>query len=154
MSAQAYAIRSLEPASVGDKSDSEYVRAALENFKLRGFRPIGRLSSTALSGPEIAALDAVGLSATATTAADADRAREQALHAFFDAYRDSLTTADVAELLGVNTSRIRQRVKERTLLPIAHEPELRFPTAWFEAGKEVPGLRQALAAALVRGEAA
>jgi len=47
---------------------------------------------------------------------------------------------------GVNPSRIRQRVRERSLIPLTDGAETRFPAAWFEGEHEVPGLRVGLPA--------
>jgi len=49
-------------------------------------------------------------------------------------------------MLGVNPSRIRQRVRERSLIPLTDGAETRFPAAWFEGEHEVPGLRVGLPA--------
>lgn len=51
----------------------------------------------------------------------------------------SLTTGEVADLLGLSEGRIRQRATERTLLSVRLGSSLRFPAFQFPAGTEMPG---------------
>jgi len=53
----------------------------------------------------------------------------------------SLSVPEVAKILGVNTSRVRQRLIARTLYGIKTGGEWRVPSFHFHGGREVPGLR-------------
>jgi hypothetical protein len=57
----------------------------------------------------------------------------------------SLTVGDVAKLLKVDVSRIRQRIRERSLYGIEYEGEYRLPRFQFERRQVLPGLREVLA---------
>jgi hypothetical protein len=57
----------------------------------------------------------------------------------------SLTTAQAAKYLKVDPSRIRQRLRERSLYGIEYDGEKRLPRFQFERHKVVPGLAQVLA---------
>ena len=59
---------------------------------------------------------------------------------------ESLTTAEAAKLLGVDVSRVRQRLRERTLLGIEHEGSWRLPRVQFERRFAIPGLPRVLKA--------
>jgi hypothetical protein len=136
--------------SGADLSDVEYIQAVYRTF-VEGRPSMFRQQSTvlpevALSTPELEALAAVGLVHNEGVATAADRARREAMLAFFHVLRDSKSTGDVAEMLGVNASRIRQRVRERSLLALQDGGELRIPMSQFVAGREVPGLRDVLQA--------
>lgn len=52
---------------------------------------------------------------------------------------DSLTVKDVARLLGVGESRVRQRAAEGSLFAIRARRPLRFPAFQFTDGAELPG---------------
>jgi excisionase family DNA binding protein len=56
----------------------------------------------------------------------------------------ALTTREAAGLLGTGESRIRQRLKEKTLYGVKAGRENRFPVFQFEGGKEVPGIGEIL----------
>lgn len=56
----------------------------------------------------------------------------------------SLTTAQAAKYLKVDTSRIRQRLRERSLYGIAYDGEKRLPRFQFERRKVIPGLADVL----------
>ena len=56
----------------------------------------------------------------------------------------SLSVPEVAKILGVNTSRVRQRLIARTLYGIKTGGEWRVPSFHFHGGREVPGLRAVL----------
>jgi hypothetical protein len=57
----------------------------------------------------------------------------------------SLTTAQAAKYLKVDPSRIRQRLRERSLYGIEYDGEKRLPRFQFERRKVVPGLADVLA---------
>jgi hypothetical protein len=56
----------------------------------------------------------------------------------------SLTVGEVAKLLKVDVSRIRQRIRERSLYGIEYEGEYRLPRFQFERRQVLPGLREVL----------
>ncbi len=56
----------------------------------------------------------------------------------------ALTTKEAAEVLEVGESRVRQRLRERTLYGVKVGRENRLPAFQFEGGKEVPGIAQVL----------
>jgi hypothetical protein len=58
----------------------------------------------------------------------------------------SFTTSEAADLLQVDVSRIRQRLRERSLFGIEYDGERRLPRFQFERHLVLPGLREVLAA--------
>ena len=58
----------------------------------------------------------------------------------------SLTTAEVAGALKVDPSRVRQRLRERSLYGLDYEGEKRLPRFQFHGRRVLPGLREVLAA--------
>ncbi len=56
----------------------------------------------------------------------------------------ALTTREAAGLLGTGESRVRQRLKEKTLYGVKAGRENRFPAFQFEGGGEVPGVGEVL----------
>jgi hypothetical protein len=137
------------PTAPDSPSDREYIEAAYREFV--GRRSPGEFRQQATVAPERAlttgelrALRRVGLATDAHTQRDAERARKASLNAWFHLFRSALPTSQAAELLGVHVSRIRQRIKERTLLALEDGGELRVPALQFEDSLEVPGLRKVL----------
>src|SRR6202012_2204369 len=59
---------------------------------------------------------------------------------------ESLSAAQVAKLLGVDVSRIRQRLRDRSLFGIENEGNWRLPRFQFERRRVIPGLSQVLKA--------
>jgi hypothetical protein len=57
----------------------------------------------------------------------------------------SFTTSQAAKYLKVDPSRIRQRLRERSLYGIAYDGERRLPRFQFERRKVIPGLAATLA---------
>ncbi len=133
-------------------SDEQYVQAALDTFLGRSsspgqFRQQATLNPThALSVEEQDVLDAVGMLPDVRTAADAEAARTEALHVFFHVFESALPTAEIARLLGKNPSRIRQRIREGSLLALEANGEMRLPELQFHRRAEIPGLGQVLRA--------
>jgi hypothetical protein len=56
----------------------------------------------------------------------------------------ALTTREASVLLGTGESRVRQRLKERTLYGVKARRENRLPVFQFEGGREVPGIGEVL----------
>jgi hypothetical protein len=57
---------------------------------------------------------------------------------------DSLSAAEAAKLLRVDVSRVRQRLRERSLFGIEYEGSWRLPRFQFERRLVIPGLAQVL----------
>lgn len=135
-----------------DLSDEDYVRAALEAFLGRAVSPGQfRQQSTldpahALSASEREALAAVGMMPDERTEAAAEAARQESLNVFFHVFESALPTAAAAKRLGKDPSRIRQRVREGSLLALVSGGEMRLPQLQFHENAEVPGLGHVLRA--------
>lgn len=132
-------------------SDEQYVQAALAAFRGRSssgqFRQQPTLDPAhALGAAEQDALDAVGLMPDARTKADAEAARSESLNVFFHVFESALPTAEVARWLGRDPSRIRQRVREGSLLALEANGEVRLPALQFHRNAEIPGLGEVLRA--------
>ena len=65
---------------------------------------------------------------------------------FFRILQSALTTAEAARQLGKDPSRIRQRVREGSLLALVSGGEMRLPALQFHQNAEIPGLGQVLRA--------
>lgn len=135
-----------------DLSDQDYVQAALDVFLGRAVSPGQfRQQSTldpahALSAEEREVLGTVGMMPDDRTQADAEAARHEALNVFFHLFQSALPTAEAARRLGKDPSRIRQRVREGSLLALAANGEMRLPELQFHNNAEIPGLGQVLRA--------
>jgi hypothetical protein len=106
-------------------------------------------SLTAASGlpeSEAKALAAVGLRKNRHARAQADSARARYALSFIDLYRQADTPNAVAHRLGLDPSRIRQRVRNHTLLSIEWNGDKRIPRFQFEGDIEVPGVAKLVAA--------
>jgi hypothetical protein len=107
---------------------------------------LGRASHTDLTAAEAEALRGVGAFRDDTPIpADNDpligtQAQYMAL------LEESLSAAQAAKLLNVDVSRIRQRLRERSLFGLEHEGSWRLPRFQFERRRVIPGLAQVLKA--------
>jgi hypothetical protein len=120
-------------------------RAALtRNRPLTADAPEDGRSTSDLSAAETEALRSVGaLKDQASVRAENDpliksRAQYMAL------LEDSLSAADAAKLLRVDVSRVRQRLRERSLFGLEYEGSWRLPRFQFERRLVIPGLAQVL----------
>ncbi|HEY1217137.1 MAG TPA: hypothetical protein VGE93_26210 [Bryobacteraceae bacterium] len=99
-----------------------------------------------LSAAEAAALRSVGAFKDETPIqVDNDpliRSRAQ----YMALLEESLSAAEAAKLLRVDVSRVRQRLRERSLFGIEHEGSWRLPRFQFERRLVIPGLAQILKA--------
>lgn len=129
-------------------SDLDYLRAEAAAFASRnhGFTPPSLAPDRALTEGELEALRRVGMLPCPTTQQRAARARRQSAYVFFDLFMTGLTVADAAAMLGVSTSRIRQRIRNRSLLKLSDGCESRLPALQFHEARELPGLRSILPA--------
>lgn len=118
--------------------------ALLANRPLRATSSPALAARHAMTAGELAALDAVGLS---TAGWAAERSQDQLAHSVVDyiaLIETSFDTAAVARMLGVDVSRIRQRIRERSLFGIEYEGEWHLPKFQFERRKVLPGLARVL----------
>ncbi|WP_407351412.1 hypothetical protein [Luteimonas sp. R10] len=128
--------------------EKERLRIAERVFAEAGFTsilPTIYPIDPALPAAEAQALAAVGLRATDQTGARADTARARYVSTFLDLFHDADTPTQLAEKLGLDPSRIRQCIRDRTLLAIELNGEKRVPRFQFEGSTEVPGLPKVLA---------
>jgi hypothetical protein len=121
-------------------------RALLRNRPLREASTEAVQPSAALSRRELDALHGVGLSTAPWPADRPDDPLAQSIVDFVALVETSLTAGLAARLLGVDVSRIRQRLRERSLFGLEYEGEWRLPRFQFERRKVLPGLAQVLAA--------
>jgi hypothetical protein len=91
-------------------------------------------------------LHEVGLSTEPWPADRPDDPLAQSIVDFIALVETSLTAARAARFLGVDVSRIRQRLRERSLFGVEYEGEWRLPRFQFERRKALPGLARVLAA--------
>jgi hypothetical protein len=120
-------------------------KALLANRPLRAVSSAPTQPAAALSKGELAALAAVGLSAEPWQGEEADDPLAQTVVDYVALIETSLSTADVARMLGVDVSRVRQRLHERSLFAFEYEGEWRLPRFQFERRKVLPGLANVLA---------
>jgi hypothetical protein len=119
-------------------------RRLLTNAPLRAESPRG--GAAALTGNESEVLESVGLS-MAPWAGRADQdPLLQSIADYMALLETSLSTSEVAKYLKVDVSRVRQRLRERSLFGIEYEGEHRLPRFQFERRNVLPGLREIIAA--------
>jgi excisionase family DNA binding protein len=115
-------------------------------FEVIAFLPTGRWvadPAREFSPAEAAVLEEGGLDLSPPAAAEPDPlARTAARYAALLA--TALTTREAAGLLGTGESRVRQRLKEKSLYGVKAGRENRLPAFQFEGGKEVPGIGEVL----------
>jgi hypothetical protein len=120
-------------------------RRLLENEPLRDQADASHPVALSLTAGEVAAAQAVGL---ATTPWVGDSSEDPVMYSVTDymaLVETSLTVAEVADVLKVDVTRIRQRLRERSLYGIEYDGEQRLPRFQFERGLVLPGLREVLA---------
>lgn len=100
-------------------------------------RPTRSASDLAVAEAAILARGSADLTISAQTTARAI-GRTAALWA--DLVRTSITTAAAAQLLGVQESRIRQRLADHTLYGFKHDGTWRLPRMQFDDNGAIPGL--------------
>ena len=115
-------------------------------FHIITFLPTGRWvtePAREFSLAEVAVLEEGGLDLSPPAVEEPDPlARTAARYAALLA--TALTTREAAGLLGTGESRVRQRLKEKTLYGVKAGRENRLPAFQFEGGKEVPGIGEVL----------
>ena len=123
----------LEPSAVAvRKLFRASARALMANRPLREVaRPAGEPSAM-LSRPELRALEETGLSTLPWVGAAAHDPLTDTIVHYMALIETSLSTAQAAALLGVDVSRIRQRIRNRSLAGVEYEGEWRLPRFQFE----------------------
>jgi len=115
-------------------------------FHIIAFLPTGRWvaePAREFSPKEAAVLEKGGMDLSPPATEEPDPlARTAARYAALLA--TALTTREAAALLGTGESRVRQRLKEKTLYGVKAGRENRLPAFQFEGGKEVPGIGEVL----------
>ena len=115
-------------------------------FHIIAFLPTGRWvtePAREFSPAEVAVLEEGGLDLSPPAVEEPDPlARTAARYAALLA--TALTTREAAGLLGTGESRVRQRLKDKTLYGVKAGRENRLPAFQFEGGKEVPGIGEVL----------
>jgi hypothetical protein len=119
--------------------------ALLANRPLRATSSPSTQPGSALSKGELAALAAVGLSTRPWPPEQADDPLSQTIVDYVALIETSLSTAEAARMLQVDVSRIRQRLRERSLFGVEYEGEWRLPKFQFERRTVLPGLAAVLA---------
>lgn len=133
------------PAAAVRKLFRASARALMANRPLREVASPTADPAAMLSRSELVALQDTGLSVRPWVGHAADDPLTQTIVDYMALIETSLTTAQVAALLGVDASRVRQRIRERSLLGVEYEGEWRLPRFQFERKKALPGLAEVLA---------
>lgn len=119
-------------------------RQLLANEPLRARSAAGVSADSALSAGEVEALESVGLSTERWTREGASDPLVQSIADFMALIETSLSASEAAKYLKLDASRIRQRLRERTLYGFDYDGEKRLPRFQFERRKIVPGLNKVL----------
>ncbi len=119
--------------------------ALLGNRPLRATSSAALQPDAALSKGELAALTAVGLSTRPWPPERPDDPLAQSIVDYMALIETSLTAAETARLLRVDVSRVRQRLRERSLLGVEYEGAWRLPRFQFERKRVLAGLAEVAA---------
>lgn len=119
-------------------------RRLLENEPLRARSAKDVNPARVLSSGELDALQSVGLAAGSWAGKGAADPLAHSIADYMALLETSFTTAQAAKHLKVDTSRIRQRLRERSLYGIEYDGERRLPRFQFEGRKVIPGLADVL----------
>jgi len=130
---------------VAAKLYAEARRRLLRNEPLRSDSAGGHLAPS-LSVGEVAALRAVGLSMEPFEEGAEDDPLMQSIGDYMALLETSYTTSEAAKYLKVDASRVRQRLRERSLYGIDYDGEKRLPRFQFERQKVIPGFREVITA--------
>lgn len=138
-----------ESAGVGLEVPADLYQLArrhlLENEPLRARSSTGTSAGHALSTSEMDALQSVGLSTERWKRGGRSDPLAQSIADYMALLDTSFSTSQAARFLKVDPSRIRQRLRERSLYGIEYDGERRLPRFQFERRKVVPGLLEVLA---------
>lgn len=107
---------------------------------------LGQAAHNDLTAAEAAALLAVGAFKDEPLIRADNDPLIQSQAQYMALLEESLTAAQAAKWLSVDVSRIRQRLRERSLFGIENEGNWRLPRFQFERRRAIPGLSQVLKA--------
>jgi hypothetical protein len=138
--------RPAPPTAVPMRLYEEARRRLLLNEPMLGEAVRGTSTSAALTAGEADALQSVGLSLEKWTGDAIRDPLVQSIGDYMALLETSLTTAEAARYLKVDVSRIRQRLRERSLFGIDYDGERRLPRFQFERKQVLPGLRDVISA--------
>lgn len=133
------------PAELGP-SYQRALNALRQNRPLRMHAGRATSARQMLSAPELEALRSVGAELAPWPAADAPDPITRTVADYMALLDSSHSTRDAARFLGVDVSRIRQRIREHSLYAVEYEGEWRLPRFQFEGKRVLPGLAQTLRA--------
>jgi hypothetical protein len=134
------------PAAVPMRLYEEARRRLLLNEPMLGEAAWGNSTAAALTAGEADALQSMGLSMAKWTEEAARDPLMRSIGDYMALLETSLTTAEAARYLKVDVSRIRQRLRERSLFGIDYDGERRLPRFQFERKQVLPGLREVISA--------
>jgi hypothetical protein len=120
-------------------------RRLLQNEPLRAESREGG-AAISLSTGELDALKAVGLSVAPWKRVAGQDPLTQSITDYMALLETSYSASQAAKHLKVDASRIRQRLRERSLFGIDYDGEKRLPRFQFERARVIPGMREVLAA--------
>ena len=136
----------LQPsASVMRERFRSSARSLMANRPLQEVTQPSGQAEAVLSRSELRALEAVGAATRPWVGPAADDPLTRTIVDHMALVETSLSTAQAAALLGVDVSRIRQRIHARSLAGFDHDGEWRLPRFQFERKNVLPGLAQVLA---------
>lgn len=121
-------------------------RALMVNRPLREVATAVSESAAVLSKAELDALAQTGLSTKRWVGDVAQDPLTKTIVDYMALIETGLSTAEAATMLDVDVSRIRQRIRNRSLVGVEYEGEWRLPRFQFERKKALPGLAEVLAA--------
>ena len=121
-------------------------RRLLLNEPMRVESVHGITAAAVLTAGEVDALESVGLSAEKWAGGTRHDPLMRSIADYMALLETSLTTTEAARYLKVDVSRIRQRLRERSLYGIEYDGERRLPRFQFERKQVLPGLREVVSA--------
>jgi hypothetical protein len=121
-------------------------RRLLVNEPMIGYALSGGSAAQTLTAGEIDALESVGLSTAAWSGSANQDPLMRSIADYMALIETSLTTGQAAGYLKLDVSRIRQRLRERSLYGIEYDGERRLPRFQFERKQVLPGLREVIGA--------
>jgi hypothetical protein len=120
-------------------------RQLLTNQPLRASSGDGCPCALALSAGEVGTLKLVCLNIDAWEEGAAHDPLMLSIADYMALIETSYTTSEAAKYLNVDPSRIRQRLRERSLYGIDYDGKKRLPRFQFERHQVIPGLREVIA---------
>jgi hypothetical protein len=138
--------RPASPAALPMRLYEEARRRLLLNEPMLGEAAQATSTAALLTAGEVDALQSVGLSTAKWTGETTRDPLMQSIGDYMALVETSLTTAEAARYLKVDVSRIRQRLRERSLFGIEYDGERRLPRFQFERKQVLPGLREVISA--------